>query len=150
MPPIAERPVPRAIREPRRLEPRSRKPRGPDGASSRRALIVIKCQFGGRKQIKATAYHVAFTRFLSASTIGRYLSQSFFQPSAFFLACSIAASETFMIGVRAGPGFTYPANSMASLEVLPSLSRSPPVALIISAMTRSASWPFPDLTRFRR
>ena len=33
----------------------------------------------------------------------------------------IFVSENFTIGVRAGPGFTYPANSMASLAVDPSL-----------------------------
>src|SRR6267142_2351717 len=78
-------------------------------------------------------YDAAFTLFLSASTRGRYLSQSLFQPSAFFLARSIAVSENFTIGVRAGPGFTYPANSMGSLAVGPSLppGRSPPAAPII-------------------
>ena len=55
--------------------------------------------------------HNPFMRLLSpyrylASTSGRYLSQSFFYPSAFFLARSIALSENFTIGVRAGPGFT--------------------------------------------
>ena len=46
-----------------------------------------------------------------------------------------------MIGVRAGPGLTYPANSMGSFAVAPSLppGRSPPAAAMISLITCSAS-----------
>ena len=51
-------------------------------------------------------YDAAFTSARCASTAGRYFAHSVFQPSAFFLACSMAVSENLTIGVRAGPGFT--------------------------------------------